>query len=86
MSTQLHCDCGELTGIPCAADTSEGMTVLESMPEHLRDSHEAAGGTGRYPHNGAIRVAVSRSCADSIIDDDEWAVEVNGADPTDYAA
>jgi len=85
MSTQLHCDCGELTGVPCAA-TPETMTVVEFMPEHLRASQEAAGGSGRYPHNGAIRVAVTRSCAYSILDDDEWAVEVNGADPAEYAA
>jgi hypothetical protein len=55
------------------------MVTVEWMPEHLRASHEAAGNSGRYPANGARRIAVSRSCANAMIEHDgEW-VRIVGA-------
>ena len=35
--------------------------LIETMPEHLRDSHRAAGNWGDYPHNGAERSIVDES-------------------------
>jgi hypothetical protein len=32
------------------------LVLVETMPEHLRASHEAAGNHGVYPHNGAERI------------------------------
>lgn len=60
-----QCECGDLTGDRCdwtgpIADT----VILEYMPEHLRASHVAAGNRGWYPHNGANRIRVAKSCAD----------------------
>jgi hypothetical protein len=43
------------------------------MPEHLRSSHVAARNHGVYPHNGAIRLRVERSCADRMAEyDNAW--------------
>jgi hypothetical protein len=67
------------------------MVVVEWMPEYLRASHEAAGNSGWWPHNGAERVAVERSCADLLIEGDgdypgdQWADIVGGEDPETYA-
>lgn len=63
-AVQVGCACGRLTDAACpwygpARDT----VVVEWMPEWLRESHRAAGNSGVYPHNGAIRVRVSRQCA-----------------------
>ena len=66
----VHCECGKFDGNsgPCdwwgpASET----VVVEFMPEHLRASHEAAGGNfGVYPHNGAERIRCERSCADRL--------------------
>ena len=33
-------------------------TLIEIMPEYLIQSHQAAGGWGCYPHNGAERRVV----------------------------
>jgi hypothetical protein len=49
--------------------------VIEHMPEYLRGSHEAAGNRGVCPANGAVRLRVEQSCAESLCDDD-WTVEV----------
>ena len=73
----VHCECGEWSGEACnwrgpRADT----VIVEFMPEHLRASHEAAGGGDRgvYPHNGAVRIRCERSCAARIIEaDGKWA-------------
>lgn len=35
--------------------------LLETMPDHLRESHRAAGNWGRYPVNGATRAMVDRA-------------------------
>lgn len=75
-----QCQCGEWSGDPCQwSGPASGMVTVEWMPEHLRASHEAAGNSGRYPANGARRIAVSRSCANAMIEHDgEW-VRIVGA-------
>jgi hypothetical protein len=47
-----------------------GLVILETMPEHLRASHRAAGNWGSYPHNGAERRTVSRDEAEQEIEAD----------------
>lgn len=72
------CECGTATGQHCpwtgpAADT----VTLEWMPLHLRASHEAAGNSGRYPDNGALRLRVAAECAEALLEaDGEWTEEV----------
>lgn len=91
--TKYHCQCGEWTGEYCEwTGALDGMVVVEYMPECWRSSHTAAGNSGVYPQNGAIRVAVERSCADLLMenhpgDGDEltWA-EITTLDPVDYAS
>lgn len=75
----VQCRCGAWTGEPCrwSGPTSEMVTV-EYMPEHLRSQHQAAGNSGSYPYNGAMRVTVSATCADRLLNggdgsDDGWA-------------
>ena len=70
----VRCACGEWSGHRCSWVGPESETVLiEYMPEQHRSSHTAAGNRGVYPANGARRVRVERSCADSMIDQDgEW--------------
>lgn len=84
-----HCECGRCDGGErCLWDGPlAGMVVVEYMPAYLRSSHQAAGNKGIWPHNGAIRVAVERSCADRIVSEesnDGWARIVEGADPAKY--
>lgn len=76
----VQCDCGRVTGTRCAWSGPPSETVLvEWMPDYLRASHEAAGNSGSYPHNGAERIRMERSCAESIIaDSDGWAATVVG--------
>ena len=45
--------------------------IVETMPEHLRSSHRAAGNWGVYPLNGAERTRVSSDEADEIVEADE---------------
>ena len=45
------------------------LVVAETMPDHLRDSHRAAGNWGSYPHNGAERGLAYRDAIDA---DDEY--------------
>jgi hypothetical protein len=53
------------------------MVTVETMPEHLRASHEAAGNSGSYPHNGAVRLTVTRACARIMLDTDgDWCSRV----------
>ena len=60
----VKCQCGQWSGEPCQWFGPESETVMvEFMPEHLRASHESAGNSGSYPHNGAVRVRVASSCA-----------------------
>ncbi len=49
--------------------------TIETMPEHLRASHRAAGNWGVYPHNGAERREIEESEAENEI----------AADPDGYA-
>jgi hypothetical protein len=61
-----------------------GLVVVETMPEHLRASHEAAGNAGHYPHNGAVREVMPAVDADSLIaSGDEWATVRRDAVPSD---
>ena len=60
----VKCQCGQWSGEPCQWSGPKSKTmVVEFMPEHLRASHEAAGNSGSYPGNGAVRVRVEASCA-----------------------
>lgn len=54
----------------CDEDHADMVTV-ETMPDHLRGSHRAAGNWGTYPMNGAERSVVSRPEADAIVEADE---------------
>ena len=69
--------------------------LVERMPEHLRDSHRAAGNWGSYPANGAERVIVERADtekwvydaeadAHSNIEADEYDHIVRDATPADF--
>jgi len=80
-----RCLCGEITGERCAAERVEAadLRAVEHMPEHLRASHEAAGTAGVYPHNGAVRLALHRECAERLADG-EWTCIVE-RDPVRYA-
>lgn len=71
-----HCECGDVYGVPCEWSGDEADTVVvEVMPECFRASHEAAGNSGAYPHNGALRIRVERSCADRLVETEAgWAV------------
>jgi hypothetical protein len=75
MKEHVHCACGEWLGERCRWSGSISETVIvEYMPEHLRESHKAAGNSGSYPHNGALRIRVEKSCAGHIVKHDgEWA-------------
>lgn len=63
----------------------EQMRVVETIPHWLRESHEAAGNAGRYPHNGAERLALEESCATTAVEcDPEW-TNLRDVDPAKYA-
>lgn len=49
------------------ANVAQSLVVLETMPDHLRASHRAAGNWGRYPHNGAERRVATREEAESAV-------------------
>ena len=75
MGKRVGCGCGEWSGVACewSGLPSERVTV-EVMPEEHRGSHEAAGNSGVYPHNGAVRMRVSRGCAVAILrHENDWA-------------
>jgi hypothetical protein len=46
---------------------TDGLVVLETMPDHLRGSHRAARNWGTYPSNGAVRTRVTRDEAEEIV-------------------
>lgn len=52
----------------------EGYVLLDTMPDHLRESHRKAGNWGVWPHNGASREVCTR----------EEAEEIVAADPDGY--
>jgi hypothetical protein len=70
----VHCECGEAMGERCNwTGQSDETVVIDWMPEHLRESHRAAGNSGSYPHNGALRLQVHRDCAQNLLrHDGEW--------------
>lgn len=82
----IQCQCGTWTGEQCTwAGPAGDMVVVEFMPEPLRASHTAAGGRGAWPHNGSIRVAVERGCADMAVSaDPEWTRIIEDARVSDY--
>lgn len=73
-AAEVHCECGKWSGEYCSWSGPRSQTVLvEYMPQHLRTLHDDAGDLGIYPHNGAIRVRVERSCCDRMVKHDgEW--------------
>lgn len=87
--TTYRCQCGKLldSSSPCAwSGPLSEMVVVEWMPQHFRASHEAAGNRGIYPHNGAERSVLERSCAELLAADDEWIEILAGEDPANYVA
>ena len=70
----VRCECGHWSGERCAwTGPKEETVIVEWMPEHLRASHTAANNRGVYPHNGAERIRVERSCADRMVEHDgDW--------------
>jgi hypothetical protein len=71
---RAHCQCGQWSGVRCQWEGPRSETVaVEFMPEAARESHRAAGNSGVYPHNGALRIRVERSCAEHMAaTDGEW--------------
>lgn len=68
----VRCECGQATGERCAWEGPVSETVvIEWMPPHLRASHEAAGNSGSYPHNGAMRLRVERETCAPMLSEDE---------------
>lgn len=58
--------------------------LVETMPVALRASHEAAGGAGVYPHNGAERVLMHRDDAEALVESDGgWSRIIRAARPED---
>lgn len=55
-------------------------SLIEYMPMWLRSSHEAAGNSGAYPLNGAVRVWVEGDYrADAELLDEEWSSCIRSA-------
>lgn len=72
----IRCECGVVTGVRCGwvGQRRETQTV-DWMPVYLRASHEAAGGCGTYPANGAVRLSLAPECAEQIMESESgWAV------------
>ena len=86
-TTTYRCGCGEWAGGQCGhtAPLSD-LVVVEFMPDDEKSSHMAAGNSGCWPHNGAVRVAVTRKHAEWIVGEEgpEWASIVADANPADY--
>lgn len=79
----LGCECGAVSGDRHDYDLEESddVVILEWMPPQHRAAHEAAGNSGAYPHNGAIRLVTLRGCAEAIVadeGDERWARIVEG--------
>jgi hypothetical protein len=51
--------------------TKTTTVIVETMPEHLRSSHRAAGNWGSYPVNGATRERLDLDEAEEIVEADE---------------
>ena len=61
--SQSRCDSGTATGERCE---NVATTHVDYMPEHLRESHRAAGNSGSYPANGSERLHVCADCAEML--------------------
>lgn len=74
----VHCNCGLADNdAACAWHGPRSQTVVvEWMPREHRESHEAAGNAGTYPHNGAVRLRCERSCAARLVADSPGWAEV----------
>jgi hypothetical protein len=68
---QPRCQCGQITGEPCAEVLGPDSQLVEHMPEHLRASHEAA---GTWPYNGAVQLRLAPGCAAGL--GDEWTQQI----------
>ena len=54
--------------------------LVETMPEDLRESHEAAGNSGCYPHNGAVRCMMPVAAARAAVKaDPDWTEIIRSA-------
>lgn len=75
---KVECECGTIYGESCGCSVATSETVqVEWMPEQHRSSHEAAGNSGVYPHNGAVRLTLARSHVKAVLKDEgKWAHEV----------
>lgn len=70
--------------IATVANGAHDLVVVESMPEHFRASHEAAGNSGSYPHNGAERVLMDRGNAEHFTDG-AWVSVLRAATDSDLS-
>ena len=71
----LACECGAVTGERC--DAAGATTTIEWMPRDLRASHDAAGNSGEWPHNGARHLRVTPECGARLVaQDGEWTRQV----------
>ena len=61
--SEMRCDSGTATGERCE---NVATTHVDYMPEHLRESHRAAGNSGSYPANGSERLHVCADCAEML--------------------
>lgn len=87
-----HCLCGTLEHtVPCARENIMigDLVLVEYMPRQFRESHKAAGNSGRYPHNGAIRAAIHHECAEWLTANESGAwfeiLDARDDDVRDYA-
>jgi len=72
--TEYQCECGHWSGEPCQwSGPRSDMVEVEWMPAQYRGSHVAAGNSGAWPHNGALRLEVEESCAERMLQfDADW--------------
>ena len=82
MNHLINCECGKIDGQRLCPwrGTRDDMSVIEWMPNHLRDSHRAAGNRGLYPHNGSQRLILSPECAEAYLESEgeEWFTIIDG--------
>lgn len=82
-TTATTCDCNSawvaITGthVPLCTSDEPATVIVETMPGCWRESCEASGNRGRWPNTDAERFAVTRECADALIEmDPDWTVEI----------
>lgn len=84
--TTVRCECGDCSGVRCSWVGDVGDTVVvEWMPPYLRASHEAAGNSGVYPHNGAERLIVAASCAEWMSETEAGWIQIVESDTPEAA-